>query len=140
MASRVQVECGFSLLELMIVLTIIGLVAGFSVPTIVRFTESSRLAGAMHLLVDDIRFARSLATSQRRTYVLRRSGTTYAVACVSPSATVLRRELPRNVSFTAVDSTRFFAWGLTQPASITLRQRDQTRLVTLGAGGQVLHD
>ncbi len=140
MRSRGRCNRGFTLLELMVVVTVIGIVAAMSVPAIMGYTNSSRLAGAMHTLVNDIHLARSLASSQRRTYVLRRSGSGYSLASVSPNATVLSRAMPSGISFTAADSSTFFAWGLTQPATITLQHRGKTRRVWMTASGRVTHD
>jgi prepilin-type N-terminal cleavage/methylation domain-containing protein len=133
-------EQGFTLIELTMVVATMGILFAIAVPSYVKFTASSRLAGARNSLMVDMRYARALASSQRRTYELRRSGTGYSLVCLSPSQTVISRILPKDVVFPAPDSTTFFAWGLTEPAAITLQQPGHSTIVRMSSGGQVSHD
>jgi hypothetical protein len=59
---------------------------------------------------------------------------------VSPANTVVTRNLPRGISFTGVDTTTFFAWGLTESASIGLQQGARVSVVRMTSGGEVEHD
>lgn len=57
---------GFSLIELMIVLTIFGMLIGFSIPSYQKYSRSQRLRGTSENLVQTIQLQRSraMATSQ----------------------------------------------------------------------------
>ena len=57
---------GFTLLELLVVISIIGILAGLAVPVVHNF-KSNVVAGATQQLVDDVGRARQLAISQRTT-------------------------------------------------------------------------
>jgi prepilin-type N-terminal cleavage/methylation domain-containing protein len=60
-------RCGFSLLELMVVLGIIGMLAMLSMPAIRGIGQSNALAAAARQLQDDIGLARQKAISGRTT-------------------------------------------------------------------------
>jgi len=98
------------------------------------------LSYAASTLATDLHQARALANSQHTAYELRRSTGGYTVVRLDLSSTVVTRTLPSGVTFAGVDSTTFYAWGLTEPAVITLQQRDRTRVVRMSASGQVTHD
>lgn len=131
---------GFTLLELMIVVAVFGILTAVSVPTISGHLRTARVAGAAGTLAADLRYARALASAQRRTFAVTFATRTYAIARLSPPEVVLRRELPRGVAFGAPDTATFFAWGLTEPATITVADAGRTRVVRLLANGSVSHD
>lgn len=140
MASRRPGNRGFTLLEIAVVLSVIGIVVAMAVPSFSRYIASTRLVGARNMLMGDMRFARALANSQRRTHMLRRTTSGYTLVSLNPTTLVLSREMPQQVTFSAVDSTAFFAWGLTQPAAITMQMGSRTAVVRMTAAGQVTHD
>jgi prepilin-type N-terminal cleavage/methylation domain-containing protein len=131
---------GFSLLELMVVIGIFGVLLAIAVPGVAGYLRASRLRGAAGTLASDLRYARSLATAQRHTFAVTFAPGSYSVVRLSPPATVLTRQLPRGVACTAPDTTTFFAWGLTQAATITVADEDHSNTVRLLATGSVTHD
>jgi prepilin-type N-terminal cleavage/methylation domain-containing protein len=131
---------GFTLIELMVVMAVIGLILMATIPSFARYISSSRLAGATSTLVTDLHYARSLANSQHTTYELRRSTGGYSIVRLAPTTTVLSRTLPSGVTLSAAGTTTFYSWGLTQPGSITVQQGDRSRVVQMTAGGRVTCD
>lgn len=136
---RSQVS-GFSLIELMITVVVMGVVLAMTAPGISHFVKSSRMAGAQTTLMTDLRYARSLASSRRSTYELRLAPEQYTIVRLSPATTVLTRRLPTGVRIAARDTASFFAWGLTETMAITLRQDSTTKVVRTTASGQVTCD
>lgn len=133
-------DSGFTLIELMIVVVVMGVVLAMSAPGVTRFVKSSRMAGAQSTLMGDLRYARSLASSRRSTYELRLAPTQYTIVRLSPAATVLTRRLPTGVTVAARDTASFYAWGLTETMAITLRQGSTSKVVRTTASGQVTCD
>lgn len=131
---------GFSLLELMVVVGVFGVLVAISVPGVARHIRSTRLAGAAGTLAADLRYARALASAQRRTYAVTFAGAGYSIVRVSPPATVRARDLPQGVACAAPDTAVFYAWGLTEPATITVSDHDCSKVVRLSANGSVSHD
>lgn len=64
MRKKSGTECGFSLLELLVVLGIIALLAGLSVPAFNRTLRASNLNTGGRLLVDQLNQARQMARSR----------------------------------------------------------------------------
>lgn len=69
-------EKGFTLLELMIAVIILGIILGLGVPSFNSITESSRLRAVTHSLNTAVRLARSEALSRRETAAACRSNVT----------------------------------------------------------------
>ena len=131
---------GFSLVELVVVLGIFGILAAITVPAMSGYLRSSRLQGAAATLVSDLRYAHSLASAQRRTFAITFSASSYSVVRLSPFATVRSRSLPRGVACVAPDTARFYAWGLTEPATITISDHGRSSVVRLLTTGSASHD
>lgn len=131
---------GFTLLELLVALGIFGILLAISVPGISGYVRSARLQGSTRTLAADLRYARSLATSQRRTFAVTFGPGGYSVVRLTPPEIVLTRRLPDGVSCAAPDTASFFAWGLTEAATITLSNQARSNTLHLLATGSVSHD
>ncbi|MEQ1831635.1 MAG: GspH/FimT family pseudopilin [Candidatus Eisenbacteria bacterium] len=131
---------GFTLIEMLVIISVLGTVMAFAAPPMSRFVRTNRVTGATNTVAGDLRYARSLASSQRRTYEVRVTPTSYSIVCVSPASTVLTRTLDHGVHFAASDTMTFFAYGLTESATLTLLKDDCSRLVRMNSTGQVTRD
>ncbi len=131
---------GFTLIEMLVIISVLGTIMAFAAPPMSRFMRTNRITGATNTLAGDLRYARSLASSQRRTYEFRVAPTSYSIVCVSPARTILTRTLDHGVHFAARDTMTFFAYGLTESATLTLQKDDCSRIVRMNATGQVTRD
>lgn len=131
---------GFTLTEVMIVVSILGLLLAASMPAMSRYMRSTRLTGTVRTLVADIHHTHSLATMQRKTYLIVFGTSEYAIVQADPPDTVQTRALPKGFVCAASDTATFFAWGLTAPAAITLTSGGLSRTVQLATNGGVTHD
>jgi Tfp pilus assembly protein FimT len=132
--SRVR---GFSLVELAIVLTTIGLVTAAGVLGMSRYVRSSQFGGAVNTFVSDVHEARAMATAQRRQYRISFQTGRYHVVQITPLDTVLVRPMPRNVTCSSTGTVTFFPWGLTTPADVTITSGSKSRVVRVRANGSV---
>jgi len=130
---------GFTLIEVIVVAGLIGVLLAFLLPATTSFMNSGRVDGASNVLVADVHYARSLATSQRLTYQIRFKSTGYAVMCVTPPSTVLTRTLPSGVTCAASDTAWFYPWGLTKAISVTFSNTHSSDVLNLAANGSVTH-
>jgi prepilin-type N-terminal cleavage/methylation domain-containing protein len=131
---------GFSLVELMTVITVLGILLAISVPAGSGYLQSSRLVGAVNTLVADIHQTRALASMQRRTYQIAFDSTSYSVVHGDPPAAVRTRALPRGITCAASDTATFFAWGLTVPMAVTVANSADSTTLQVSANGSVSHD
>ena len=102
-------KTGFTLLELLVVMTIIAIVTAASLPSFLKFTKTSRLRAAARNLTTALRTARRYAITKR---------TSYATAIYMNDCSNIKnaftfydssggRELkyaPANITFTAADT------------------------------------
>ncbi|OGC03365.1 hypothetical protein A2276_00390 [candidate division WOR-1 bacterium RIFOXYA12_FULL_43_27] len=70
---------GFTLLEILIVLSLIAALFGFSYLSFSGYTDSARLNAASKLIVADLRLAQNNASSERQSYVVAFDGGSYTI-------------------------------------------------------------
>lgn len=130
---------GFSLIELMVVIGLLGLLVAMTIGGVSGYMRTARVSGAANTLAADLRYARSLASAERKTYAISFGTNTYSLLRLSPTTMVRTRALPRGVACAASDTAKFFPWGLTTPATITVSGSGRSNVVRLFANGSVSH-
>lgn len=131
---------GFTLVEMCIVLGILGLLFATAVLGTSRLLRSHRLVGATNTLVSDLRYARVLATTQRRNFQIVFESGGYSVVRAAPPDTILRRQYPSGVSCTSSDAATFYAWGLAAPVTVTLANTSGSSVVQLSSNGNITRE
>lgn len=91
-----QVKAGFTLLEILLVLAIIGILAGVGVPSYLRYTQRLTVQQSAQQLAADVNRARSQA---------KRSNTCQVFAYVSTSSYSIKSYTTPNCSGTATTQT-----------------------------------
>lgn len=129
-----RIRPGFTLLELMVVLTIFSTLITIMLPPLMGASRRMRLESAAQSLVGDLRLARVEAIKRNRSiYVAKTGGTTYNIEILGA------RTLPEGVQFasTSPDTVRFAAFGvnLSGAGAFTLQLLNDTRIVRVTAGG-----
>lgn len=137
MNHRTTDQRGFTLLEIMAVVVVTGILATVTVVGTTRLVRSTRLAGATNTVETDVRYARSLATSQRRNVEIHFVSGGYSIYVPAASDTVLRRVNPSGVTCSASGTATFFAWGLNSPTTISLATSERTNTLAVAANGTV---
>ena len=130
---------GFTLVEIMIVIVVMGMLIAIAAPAVSGFLRSSRMAGASNTLIADLHYARTLATEQRTNYEIRFNASNYSIVRVSPLTTVTTRTLPQGVTCASSGTAAFFAWGLTTPVTVTITGTGTPKTIKLMANGLVTH-
>jgi len=123
---------GFTLIEMLLVVTIVGLVSAIALPRMSMIRQRMQLDTAVQQLVGDLRRAKIEALKRNTKVSLWRSGgTTYTLEYVGA------RSLQGGVTFDGPDSVTFASFGptLTGPALFTLALGGHTRTVGVSAAG-----
>ncbi len=134
---------GFSLLELLVVLAVVGVVAGLALPRIDRLLGSSRLERAASTVAADLRLAEALAARQYRATVFSVDGAGgYRVTDRRTSAVLAQRSLRADFGLTGIDAqpaqVTFFPGGTASgPLTLRLSAGPGVRTVRLSRAGLV---
>jgi prepilin-type N-terminal cleavage/methylation domain-containing protein len=133
---------GFSLIEVMVVVGLVGLLLAATIPGMSAYLRSSRFRGAVNTLAADFHQARSLSTSERRTYEIRFTSGGYSVIQTASADTLHRRTMPPGVTCAASGTATFFPWGLSTPVDVTVSCSGggTSRVLSLAANGSVHGD
>ena len=131
---RTDNRCGFTILEILIVVIITMLISGFAFPRFVETVTRIELDGAAQTLASDLRRARIDAMRRNASvYVARKDSVTYEIQYVG------NRTLPSSVVFdvSSPDTVRFASFGptLTGPVTYTLSRSGSFTTVLVEASG-----
>jgi prepilin-type N-terminal cleavage/methylation domain-containing protein len=140
MKTHSPAQKGFSLAELMVVISVLGVLLAIAIPSMTGYMRSARVMGTSASLESDLKRGVALATSQRKNYQIRFASGSYSMVVVSPLSTVFTRTLPTGVTLTASDTATFYAWGLAKPVNVVIAAPSDTSRVHLVANGGVYHD
>lgn len=100
-------EPGFTIIELVVVISIFGILAGIGLPFFHTFAKNYRLKSAISTLRGDFNHARSLARANRQNYLLLfTDANTYQIQDANGNA-VVTRDCGRNVSREAAEAGSF---------------------------------
>ncbi len=128
---------GFTLVELMVILGLLGLLISISVPSMQGYLRANRLDVTCDQLTSDLALTRSLAVARGR--VLRFSATTagYTITDPGTGALIRQRAFDGDVTLGAVAQADFFPWGAADATILDLGNGCQTRTVNILPTGLV---
>jgi type IV fimbrial biogenesis protein FimT len=119
------------MVEMMIILSLIGLMAAISAPPLFRYFQSNRLATGVDRLVADMQYARSRSISTGR--ILRLTATPAGYTLADPvNGTVIRtNNFDDGVALDANVTVDFFPWGMADGAVMNLANCTGTKRIRL---------
>lgn len=97
-------ESGFSMIELMVVIAVIGILSLLTIPNMIGWQDSSKLRSAVNHLRDDLQTARSWAIKQNAVVITQFTADGYTIT-VQGGQVLIRRELPAGVRIILTDTT-----------------------------------
>ena len=128
---------GFNLIELMVVIAIVGVIAGIAAPPIFRYVESNRLQTNADRLAADLQYARSLSISQGA--ILRFASTPAGYQLTNPITGDLIREknFAHGLELGDDQTADFYPWGMADAKVFNVHNSAGTIVVTLLPTGMV---
>jgi len=133
-------NAGFTLIETMITVVIIGILAGLTIPNLMNYFSRSRIRGARTELMADMAYARSLAIARRTTFRMDIAANNYRIVQSSDGTTVRSRTAPNGVTFSTTTNPQFYPYGLSDAASVIVQSGANDSTVNLLPNGTATHD
>jgi Tfp pilus assembly protein FimT len=127
-------------METMIVVVLIGVIAGITIPSFMNYFQRQKLRGATNELMADISYARSLAIARRTTFQLVFNGNNYQIVQPGPNTVIRQRQMPDGVTLASDADPQFYPHGLADAANVVIDGTFDNRLVTLLPNGTATHD
>ena len=128
---------GFNLIELMVVIAIVGVIAGIAAPPIFHHVNVNRLQTHAYRLAADLQYARTLSISTST--ILRFSSTPAGYQLTDPvSGTIIReKNFDHGLGFDAAKTADFFPWGMADPTVFNISNNTGAMTVNLMPTGIV---
>jgi type II secretion system protein H len=126
---------GFTLVEMMVLIGILGLVAVIAVPSFSGFMRANRIDTASDQLSSDLALARSIAVSQSQVIFFEGFETNYRISNPTSGRVIRERDYPDEVRLAADVAINFFPWGAAEAATLDLNNGHEGRqLLVLPTG------
>ena len=133
-------KAGFTMIELMVIVTVIGVIAGLTIPTLVGYFQRQKATGARAELMADLAYARSLAIARRTTFRMQFFDGSYRIIEPGPNTVLRERETPAGITLAADVNPNFYAHGLADAANITVASGGLLFAVQLLPNGTAKHN
>ena len=136
-----QARAGFTLIEVMIVVVIVGIIAGLTIPAFMNYFQRQKLIGVQRELMADIAYVRSLAIARRNTYRIDFNADNYQIVDPGAGDQIMRqRQMPDGIILNADGNPNFYAHGLADAANIVIDGSWDDNIVQLLPNGTATHD
>lgn len=124
----------------MIIVSIIGVLAGLTIPAFANYLARQKVIGARSELMADIQYARSLAIARRTTFRIEFQADQYQLILPGPDDIIRERSAPNGITYSANTDPNFYPWGLADACNIQVSNVRKTSTVNLLPNGTVTHD
>lgn len=142
----IKEEKGFTLIEVLIAIGIVGIIALISLPFLVFYRPSMQLSGFARELASDLRYAQQLAVTEQIEYGARISSSEYSVIKFQEGqeTTIKNNNLPQGIEIYEIsgftnNEIKFNPYGaVKESGAIILKNiKDETKTIEIKISGFV---
>jgi len=137
MRKKIPDQAGFTLVEIMMVILLMGLLAGISGPPMFRYLQASQLQTNTDRMVADLQYGRTLAISNGATLRFTATSAGYALTNPITGVTLRGRTFDNGMVLDRDQRIDFFPWGMANTATFKLAYGGQVRQIDVLPTGMV---
>ncbi len=115
---------GFSLVEMMVVISIVGILASISAPPIFRYVRGNRLQTSADRMAADLQYARTLSISTSEILRFTATPTGYQLTNPNTGVVIRDRDFGHDMSLAANQVADFFPWGMANATVFNISNGD----------------
>ncbi len=128
---------GFSMVEIMMVVMLVGILAGVSGPPVFKYLKSNQMRTRTDRLVADMQYARAIAVSTGQTHRFTCTTNSYTLTNLATANVVRQVSFNNGAELDLAQSADFFPWGMAQSGNFVLTMNDMDRKIILLPTGMV---
>lgn len=122
---------GFSLVEMMIVVLLIGIISTVAAPGMFRYLQSTRLQTNTDQLAADLQYARSAAVAKGMILQFASTETGYILSIPANGTILKSRNFDDGLQLAVAQNTFFFPWGMADATIYTMSGHGQSRQINV---------
>ncbi len=130
-------DSGFSLVEMMMVVCLIGILAGITGPPMFKYLAANRMQTRTDRMVADMQYARAISISTGQTHRFTCSNNSYDLMNMSTGDVVRQVNFDSGAELDLAQAVDFYPWGMAQTSNFILTMNDMSRKITLLPTGMV---
>lgn len=128
---------GFSLVEIMMVILLIGLLAGVSGPAMFSYLRSNQMQTRVDTMVADLQYSRAMAVSTGEIHRFDATITGYTVTNVVTGVTLRTENFDEGAKLDKAETADFFPWGMASTKTLNLTHHNMKREIQILPTGMV---
>jgi prepilin-type N-terminal cleavage/methylation domain-containing protein len=128
---------GFTMVEMMVIIGIVGVIASISAPPVYRYVQSNRLQTNTDRLAADLQYARSLSIASSQ--ILRFTATPLGYELSNPNTgdVIRTTDFGHDMELGANQTSDFYPWGMADAAIFNITNGSGTNRINLLPTGLV---
>lgn len=130
-------RAGFTLVEAMIIISLVGLLVAMVGPPMYGYLQSHKLQSNTDRMVADLQFARSQAVARGTVIRIDTTEAGYTITDMSDGSVLLQHVLDDGVALGMVQQANFFPWGVSDNTAFNISNTKGAKQLNLLPTGTV---
>ncbi len=128
---------GFSLVEIMMVICLIGILAGITGPPMFKHLEANHMQNCTDRMVADMQYARAIAIATGKTHRFTCTLNSYSLTNLGTNIVVRQVNFDHGATLALAQSVDFYPWGMADALDFDLTLNDMDRTIQILPTGMV---